>query len=52
MRKNFFSLAVIAVIFVLSSCSSKSSFESDVRKLANYDVNNKNWRQKIRLMKK
>jgi TPP-dependent 2-oxoacid decarboxylase len=36
MRKNFFSLAVLAGIIVLSSCSSKSSFESDVRKMANY----------------
>ena len=36
MRKNFFSLAVLAVIIVLSSCSSKSSFESDVTKMANY----------------
>ena len=36
MRKNFFSLAVLAVIILLSSCSSKSSFESDVRKMANY----------------
>jgi peptidoglycan hydrolase CwlO-like protein len=36
MRKNFFSLAVVAVIIVLSSCSSKSSFEADVRKMANY----------------
>jgi peptidoglycan hydrolase CwlO-like protein len=36
MRKNFFSLAVLAVVIVISSCSSKSSFESDVRKMANY----------------
>lgn len=36
MKKNFFSLAVLALIFVLSSCSSKSSFESDVRKMADY----------------
>lgn len=36
MRKNFFSLAVLAVIIVLSSCSSKSSFDGDVRKMANY----------------
>ena len=36
MKKNFFSLAFLAVVIVLSSCSSKSSFESDVRKMANY----------------
>ena len=36
MRKNFFSLAVLTVIIVLSSCSSKSSFENDVRKMAGY----------------
>ncbi len=36
MRKNFFSLAILAVIIVLSSCSSKSSFDSDVRKMAEY----------------
>lgn len=36
MRKKFFSLAVVAVIIALSSCSSKSSFEGDVRKMANY----------------
>lgn len=36
MRKNFFSLAVLAGIIVVSSCSSKSSFEGDVKKMANY----------------
>ena len=36
MRKNFFSLVIFAASVVLSSCSSKSSFESDVRKMANY----------------
>ncbi|HMK25788.1 MAG TPA: hypothetical protein VK483_07130 [Chitinophagaceae bacterium] len=36
MRKNFFSLTVLAVTVVLSSCSSKSSFDSDVRKMADY----------------
>jgi hypothetical protein len=36
MRKNFFSLTVLTVIIVLSSCSSKSSFEGDVRKMADY----------------
>jgi len=36
MKKNFFSLAVVAGIIVLSSCSSKSSFENDVRKMGNY----------------
>jgi Skp family chaperone for outer membrane proteins len=36
MRKNYFSLVVLASIIVLSSCSSKSSFDSDVRKMADY----------------
>lgn len=36
MRKNFFSLAVLTLVIVLPSCSSKSSFESDVRKMSNY----------------
>ena len=36
MRKNFFSLAVLAGIIVVSSCSSKSSFEADVKKMGNY----------------
>ena len=36
MKKNLRSLAVMALIIGLSSCSSKSSFESDVRKMANY----------------
>ena len=37
MKKNFFSLAIVAMVIVLSSCSSKSSFESDVRKMASYE---------------
>lgn len=36
MKKEFFSLAIFAIVILLSSCSSKSSFESDVRKMANY----------------
>jgi hypothetical protein len=36
MKKNFFSMAVLAGVIALSSCSSKSSFEGDVRKMANY----------------
>ena len=36
MKKNFIMLAILAGIIVLSSCSSKSSFEGDVRKMANY----------------
>ena len=36
MRKNLLSPAIIMLVIVLSSCSSKSSFESDVRKMANY----------------
>ena len=36
MKKNFILLAFLAGIIVLSSCSSKSSFEGDVRKMANY----------------
>lgn len=37
MKKNFLSIAVLAVVISLSSCgSSSSSFEGDVRKMANY----------------
>lgn len=36
MKKNFFSMAIFAIVILLSSCSSKSSFESDVKKMANY----------------
>ena len=36
MKKNFLSIAVFAVVLILSSCksSSSSSFDSDVRKMA------------------
>lgn len=36
MKKNFLSLAVLAIVLVLSSCKSSSSFEGDVRKMADY----------------
>lgn len=37
MKKNFLSIAVLAVVISLSSCkSSSSSFEGDVRKMADY----------------
>ena len=37
MKKNFLSIAVLAIVISLSSCgSSSSSFESDVRKMAEY----------------
>ena len=36
MKKNFLSIAIIAIVVSLSSCGSKSSFESDVRKKADY----------------
>ena len=36
MKKNFLSIAVLAVVISMSSCGSKSSFESDVRKKADY----------------
>ena len=36
MKKKFLSIAVIAVVVSLSSCGAKSSFESDVRKKADY----------------
>lgn len=36
MKKNLFSLVAIALLIGLSSCGSKSSFESDVRKMADY----------------
>jgi predicted transcriptional regulator len=36
MKKNFLSIAVLAVVIGLSSCGS-SSFESDVRKMANME---------------
>jgi len=37
MKKNFFSMAVLAIVISLASCkSSSSSFEKDVRKKADY----------------
>jgi peptidoglycan hydrolase CwlO-like protein len=36
MKKNYLSLAVLAIVLTLSSCGSSSSFDSDVRKMADY----------------
>jgi hypothetical protein len=36
MKKNFLSMAILAVVVSMSSCGSSSSFESDVRKMANF----------------
>ncbi len=36
MKKNLFPFAAIVFILSMSSCGSKSSFESDVKKMANY----------------
>jgi thiamine biosynthesis lipoprotein ApbE len=37
MKKNFLSIAILVVVIILSSCgSSSSSFENDVRKMAEY----------------
>jgi predicted transcriptional regulator len=37
MKKNFLSIAILAIVISLSSCgSSSSSFDSDVRKMADY----------------
>jgi len=36
MKKNFLSIAILAVVVSMSSCGSSSSFESDVRKMANF----------------
>lgn len=36
MKKNLFPLVVISFVLSMSSCGSKSSFESDVKKMANY----------------
>jgi organic hydroperoxide reductase OsmC/OhrA len=37
MKRNFLSIAILAVVISLSSCgSSSSSFENDVRKMADY----------------
>ena len=36
MKKNFFSIAILAVVVSISSCGSSSSFESDVRKKADF----------------
>jgi predicted transcriptional regulator len=46
MKKNFFSLAIVAMVIVLTSCSSKSSFESDVKKMANYQCEREKLRAK------
>jgi Skp family chaperone for outer membrane proteins len=36
MKKYFLSIAMLAVVAGISSCGSKSSFESDVKKMGNY----------------
>lgn len=36
MKKNFFSIATFAIVLSMSSCGSSSSFEGDVKKMANY----------------
>ncbi|MDZ4793399.1 MAG: hypothetical protein SGI83_03890 [Bacteroidota bacterium] len=37
MKKNFLSIAILAVVIMLSSCGgSSSSFEGDVKKMADY----------------
>ena len=36
MKKHWIPLAVFAMIFTFSSCSSSSSFEKDVKKMADY----------------
>jgi peptidoglycan hydrolase CwlO-like protein len=42
MKKKFLSITVLAIVISLSSCgSSSSSFESDVRKMANYQCKEK-----------
>lgn len=46
MKKNFFSLAFLAFVILLASCSSKSSFESDVRKMAKYQCDKEKLRAK------
>lgn len=36
MKKKFLSIAILAVVISMSSCGSSSSFESDVRKKADF----------------
>ena len=36
MKKKFFSIALLAIVLSVSSCNSSSSFDSDVRKMADY----------------
>jgi vacuolar-type H+-ATPase subunit I/STV1 len=36
MKKNFFSMAVLAIVISLASCKSSSSWDKDVRKKADY----------------
>jgi predicted small secreted protein len=36
MKKNFLSIAILAIVISLSSCGSSSGFEKDVRKKAEY----------------
>ena len=36
MKKNFLSIAILAIVICLSSCKSSSSFESDVKKMGDF----------------
>jgi predicted Holliday junction resolvase-like endonuclease len=36
MKKKFLTIAILAIVVSMSSCGSSSSFESDVRKKADY----------------
>jgi preprotein translocase subunit SecF len=36
MKKNFLSIAVLAIVICLSSCKSSSSFENDVKKMGDF----------------
>ena len=36
MKKNFLSVTVLTILLSLSSCKSSSSFDSDVRKMADF----------------
>jgi hypothetical protein len=36
MKKHFLPIAIVAIALTISSCGSSSSFDSDVRKMADY----------------
>lgn len=36
MKKSYLSIAAVAIVVAMSSCGSSSSFDSDVRKMADY----------------